>query len=669
MGQKGEPYLLVLGQLRAEHRAIAAAAAQRMDAELRTTVSAKAALEAVQTRAPLVLLIETSAAGAAGLCQGVRSNDRVRGVPIIGMPRELNDRAFSRAFDWGADDLVELGDWEALDRRLHSVRALPSRAVDVGEAVVADHDQARCAVLGRVLANAGYKVRYVLDPRSLEYHARQPTVELIVASPSVGNVWNVLLGSRQANPTPAWVIAVPPDEVEHWANRIGDLERVGVTNALGPPENVVFFSNGLLSKRTTEARGAGRNLYGTTVAFRPVGASRDDYGFTYNVSRQGVYVRSLLSPANDDIWIDVRPPRADRYARLLGRVVWRKALGAALGPGTPPGFAIEIVDGLARDMELWGKGCDAIDVSSRRKPISMRPGVIGLGPLETPNDETPISSRPPHDSERPSPVAVKLPPASGAPSYPDPSNDAEGAGSESSPTVPGESQASGASEAAAGSPLALLRARNAPPLVVTVLLCAVLAALVIVPATIWVVGHLEPAPVVVRGAARKPAGERTARFTANSPATTVSANAPTAASAQRAQDAPSSSVSSPAARQPGGGEEQSVSPPPSAAVAAPPVPQPALPAQQAEIDLDLLPADHGFLRVLSPAKARVLVQGKDVGETNAWRIVKCGRRLVRLGDGRGGFLDAGETVFVQCHGATTVQILPKSAVDSLPESR
>src|SRR5690348_12344510 len=107
MGGKGEPYLLVLGQLRAEDRAIVAAAAQRMDADLKTTISAKAAQEAVQTRQPLLLLIETAAVGAELLCQGLRSNDRVRGTPIIGMPRELNDRAFARAFDWGVDDLVE----------------------------------------------------------------------------------------------------------------------------------------------------------------------------------------------------------------------------------------------------------------------------------------------------------------------------------------------------------------------------------------------------------------------------------------------------------------------------------------------------------------------------------------------------------------------------------
>jgi DNA-binding response OmpR family regulator len=667
MGGKGEPYFLVLGQLRAEDRASVAAAAQRMDAELKTTISAKAALEAVQTRPPLLLLVETAAAGADALCGAVRSNDRVRSTPIIGMPRELNDRAFSRAFDWGVDDLVELGDWEALDRRLPSIRLLQGshRTVDLGEAVVADHDQTRCAVLGRVLSSAGYKVRHALDPRSLQYHSRNTAVRLIVANPSVGDVWNVLNESRSGNPGPAWVITVPPDEVEHWANRIGELERVGVTNALGPPENIVFFSNGLLSKRSTEARASARNLYGTAVAFRPVGASKDDYGFTYNVSRNGVYVRSLLSLANDDIWIDVRPPRTDRYVRLLGRIAWRKALGATAGHGTPPGFAIEIVDGLARDMELWARGCEAIEAGSRRKPISLKPGVIGLGPLETSSDETSISSRPPHDSERPSSVSLKLPMTDDAQgSDPAPSSGpTETSVADSRPT-PGDT-VEGSTEHSSAS---LLRTRNAPSLLVTLLLCSVVAVLVIAPALIWALGEMQQPPIV-RSAPRK--ASRAALLTTNSIP---------AASASAAQPAPAPSVPpEPSAAQP----TPTLSPlgssaAPSASVA--PLSTPPAPAASAlvapnigssltTVDLDLLPADHGFLRVLSPAKARVLVQGQDVGETNAWRIVKCGRRTVRLADSDGAFLDPGSTVFVQCHGATTVQIAPKRPVDTGSKAR
>jgi hypothetical protein len=585
------------------------------------------------------------------------------------MPRELNDRAFSRAFDWGVDDLVQLGDWEALDRRLLSVRVLQGsqRSQELGEAVVADHDQTRCAVLGRVLSGVGYKVRHALDPRSLQYHARNAAVRLIVANPSVGDVWNVLNESRSGNSGPAWVITVPPDEVEHWANRIGDLERVGVTNALGPPENIVFFSNGLLSKRSTEARASGRNLYGTTVAFRSVGTTKDDYGFTYNVSRNGVYVRSLLSLANDDIWIDVRPPRADRYVRLLGRIAWRKALGAAAGHGTPPGFAIEIVDGLARDMELWARGCEAIEVGSRRKPISLNPGVIGLGPLETPNDETAISSRPPHDSERPSSVSLKLPtPPDTFGSDPAPSSGPTESSVADSQPAAGSAADSRPDQSSAG----LLRTRHAPSLLVTLLLCSVAAVLVIAPALIWALGEMQQAPVV-RSAPRK-AGKAALLATNSTPA--GSASAAPAPAASSAPPKPAAAAAPSALSTPPG----TASAAPSSAVA--PLDRPADSTPSARIapdvasalttvDLDLLPADHGFLRVLSPARARVLVQGQDVGETNAWRIVKCGRRTVRLADADGAFLEPGSTVFVQCHGATTVQIAPKRAVDTRSKPR
>ena len=59
-------------------------------------------------------------------------------------------------------------------------------------------------------------------------------------------------------------------------------------------------------------RGTARVLYGTAVAFRPMGRDTDDFGFTYNVSAGGLYVRTLAPPDEQLVWLELCPPRGER---------------------------------------------------------------------------------------------------------------------------------------------------------------------------------------------------------------------------------------------------------------------------------------------------------------------------------------------------------------------
>ena len=97
-------------------------------------------------------------------------------------------------------------------------------------------------------------------------------------------------------------------------------------------------------------------LYGTTVAFRGAGRERDDLGFTYNVSSDGIYVRTLAPPDDEYAWLELRPPRSDRLVRLVAKVAWRRRFNHNENATVPPGFGAQIVDGAKADLDAWTDG-------------------------------------------------------------------------------------------------------------------------------------------------------------------------------------------------------------------------------------------------------------------------------------------------------------------------
>ena len=76
-----------------------------------------------------------------------------------------------------------------------------------GEAVVADADRARCDVLGRVLANAGYSVRYATDLVSARYYLSKPSVTLFVLNEELGSPSTLLEEAQTLRCGAKWVIA------------------------------------------------------------------------------------------------------------------------------------------------------------------------------------------------------------------------------------------------------------------------------------------------------------------------------------------------------------------------------------------------------------------------------------------------------------------------------
>jgi DNA-binding response OmpR family regulator len=291
-----------------------------------------------------------------------RAESKHATLPLLSLTKAVTDLCFVEAFSWGADDVVARLDGAPLRSRLRHLpkEPLPLPESSRGNVLVAEPDRSRRILVGRVLRNAGYSVTFAAERDDLQEFTRTKQLDVIVASSSLlESPRDLVMTARDSGSAALLVLTCPPRELKKCKAALDGLERATTSDAFAPAENVLFVSNEISRPVGADQRSAVRMLYGTAVAFRSVGRESDDYGFTYNVSEYGMYVRTLAPPDEELVWLELCPPRGDRRVRLVGKIAWRRDLAKGQYATVPPGFGIEIVDGAKMDIEAWRAGCQA----------------------------------------------------------------------------------------------------------------------------------------------------------------------------------------------------------------------------------------------------------------------------------------------------------------------
>ena len=157
---------------------------------------------------------------------------------------------------------------------------------------------------------------------------------------------------------PTWIVTAEARSVARLASALTGLDRVAVTSTSGSPEDVLFLANELVFAKGQKRREL-RALYATPVAFRPQDSDADEYGFSYDASPGGLYVRSLLPCETDDVEVELRLPNLDDRVRLYGRVARRFAFGSGSIASAPPGFSVKL-EGPAPALGDWAEACRAL---------------------------------------------------------------------------------------------------------------------------------------------------------------------------------------------------------------------------------------------------------------------------------------------------------------------
>ena len=355
--------MLAFGHFGREQRMALSMAAEQAAFTLHAADSPEEAGRWLESHEAMAMLLDTEASES--LAVQTRSSARHSRLPIIALAPEVGDLYFSDAFSWGADDVLPLSSTRPLLTRL---RTLPREAGALpastrGTALIAESDKTRRTVVGRVLRNAGYSVMFAVTKEDAARFAQQEEIALAVLNADLADDYATIIeSSRIAGSKANFIVCANPKDLKTIRAALDGTVGVGVIDAFAPPENVLFASNDLKGGAVNNRRSP-RILYGTTVAFRGAGREKDDYGFTYNISEGGLYVRTLAPPEDDEVWIEMAPPRSERRVRLVGKIAWRRRFNHNENATVPPGFGLSIVDGAKADLQTWNDAYGTISAA------------------------------------------------------------------------------------------------------------------------------------------------------------------------------------------------------------------------------------------------------------------------------------------------------------------
>jgi len=344
----------LVGRFTPDRRAEMAAAVARGGGEAHAFPEPSDALPGIRKLSPNVVFLDAAEGPrGAGLLAALRGDVAVHSIPVVWVAGSAADGAFVAGHAAGADDAIVLGDDAAVVRRVAVLGEMdPAFRPEAtqGKVVVAHADLGRRRILGRTLRAAGFDPAFVADQAELARAVDDPGVVLVVASQD-------LPGDGGASPAPGAggsdgflhglsvpvVILAPAASWNHVAAAARDAGiafRVAAQDS--PAADLLFLANDLLRPDVRNLRSSPRILHATVCAYRPAGELHGTWGLTYNVSREGLYVRTLDAPPRDAaIWLELRPPGDRSAVHLRGSVVWARApqRGAA---SAPPGFAVRL---------------------------------------------------------------------------------------------------------------------------------------------------------------------------------------------------------------------------------------------------------------------------------------------------------------------------------------
>jgi CheY-like chemotaxis protein len=302
---------------------------------------------------PRCIVVDGASAGLERLVYWLRGEARLFPVPVVVQAQAPSDASFLRAHALGADDVVLRGDVGGITRRLANLAEFDPAArppLTQGAAVVAHADEPRRRVLGRILRQAGFSVSFAESGddlvRCMRGMAAAPPSLLVVDSalPGGGSDAAGRVRSVAGGETTPVVLMGPENALAELHAQAEAMGSAAVASEAAPADTLLFLANELLRPDVKDARASTRVLYGAICGFRPAGSLEPVYGLTYNISREGLYVRTLDPPRpGSTVWFEVRPPQHEGVVHLRGKVVWCRGMRSP-GGAAPAGFGLRIVD-------------------------------------------------------------------------------------------------------------------------------------------------------------------------------------------------------------------------------------------------------------------------------------------------------------------------------------
>jgi hypothetical protein len=324
---------MVIGPIQPHTRAEMQAAAQRAGAQCIFVSEVSRALALLRTlETPPRCIFASLKADLATLAEKLRDSVEYYTIPLVGLVPFPSSDFYQMANRQGADDSLPEYDTGGMTRRLANlVQGEAPRLPETrsGRALVAVSDEKQRRHVGRRLRSAGYEVEFISGAEGL-VNSRQPVPAVLVATPSFAP-----LDETHGPPADA---TFPRVNVPRSTD--GSIE----SRELSDPEiadRLMFLVDEATRPVSPEARASRRIQFSTITTFRAQRSFEHTYALTDNISRQGLYLRTLDPPP---VGIYVQVNLRDKFGDVIeirGTVAWRYAPNR-VGGRICPGFGLSI---------------------------------------------------------------------------------------------------------------------------------------------------------------------------------------------------------------------------------------------------------------------------------------------------------------------------------------
>jgi CheY-like chemotaxis protein len=317
---------IAIGEISEHERESLQRAASRAETTLSFQPSLGQAL--VRLRNASCLLV-TSGSTTAEIIDHVRDDVALFTLPVIVLADSASPETWLHAYAQGADDVVLRRDAGAVTRRLltvHRGRGGERPDAALGRAVIASKDDASRRRIGRTLRSVGFDTAYAGSVQeALEEDSRPVFVVTTDKAP------------EGAQRDVAYVNGVPVLYLSGTAAFSPELARITDASA-----RILFFADEQAKAKFKDRRLSERKLWAGMCSFREAGALEPSYGLTHNISREGLYVRTLDPPrAGALLWLELSAPGSNTPVHLRASAVWQRLPGAKMGV-VPPGFGLRL---------------------------------------------------------------------------------------------------------------------------------------------------------------------------------------------------------------------------------------------------------------------------------------------------------------------------------------
>jgi hypothetical protein len=276
-----------------------------------------------------------------------RNGGKLPVLPTVIIVDDPWSDAVNQAFAQGIDDFVIASDLTTLETKLASLLregGLPSTQA-AGKVVLADPDRNQRVLFAGQLRRMGFNVEFAVDEMGIPH---DESVKLVVASCALD-----VVAALEAAPDsrPPWLVTGSKDEL--LGLDLDKMERIKLFDTSSEPAQLVFTANQLLTEGFQQMRRSKRLPYGTAVLFHiveapsanvPAEATRPIFGYTYNISEGGLFVRTMTPPGlATHVELEFSPPHGKGRVCVQGQVAWREA--RPVNPrGVPCGFGLQYTD-------------------------------------------------------------------------------------------------------------------------------------------------------------------------------------------------------------------------------------------------------------------------------------------------------------------------------------